>query len=166
MTEQGIVFKRADELKPGDLVVSGGKYDVESTVDEEYFWALGVLTSDGAIDQMKNGVYRVRLFKSSREVTDRLAAVLNTTDKLSNDSRFKTDIFEVNVYGEKAEQIYKEFDWGEPIKLVIINVSLNQCGVQATLIKFTTWQVYWTEMDGTIKRKINTSMIQYQNNWL
>jgi len=115
LTEQGIVFKRADELKPGDLVVSGGKYDVESTVDEEYFWALGVLTSDGAIDQMKNGVYRVRLFKSSREVTDRLAAVLNTTDKLSNDSRFKTDIFEVNVYGEKAEQIYKEFDWGEPI---------------------------------------------------
>lgn len=105
LTSDGIVYKRADELKINDAIISGTR--VTSIVKNDYAWALGVIISDGSIGlQSDKTNYRVRVNKSHENVIINVAKVFNIKYTQCSNKRYSIPVFEAAFCGKQAKDIY------------------------------------------------------------
>jgi len=105
LTEKGVVWRRADELKEGDLVIAG--YQNKTVCKDEFFWLLGLILSDGSFDNSHPKKYsRLRIYKSNEEIIKRAASVLESNYCLSGDKRYRSKVWEVCKVGQKVDELF------------------------------------------------------------
>ncbi len=114
--------KRADELKKGDyLLISNPSIQKEwpfsekwqagdLTIDEEMAWLSGFFSTDGSIDETKQGL-RVRFFSSEKEIVDRTLKILKEKTGIdyavSVDERSLHPVTRIAVYNKKMTEALK-----------------------------------------------------------
>jgi ribonucleoside-diphosphate reductase alpha chain len=120
-----ILEKRADELKPGDHIISSNPSlrdnwaysknhiieDIE--INDEFAWLIGLFCTDGSLDETKQGL-RFRLFSSDKEIIERaldiLEKITGTRYAISYDTRTKSTVMRIAVYDQKITNIIKELN--------------------------------------------------------
>lgn len=114
--------KRADELKNGDyLLISNPSIQEkwpfsekwragELIVDEEMAWLSGLFSTDGSIDETKQGL-RVRFFSSETEIVDKTLRILEEKTGIryavSVDERSLHPVTRIAVYNKKMTEALK-----------------------------------------------------------
>ncbi len=114
--------KRADELKGGDyLLISNPSIREEwpfsekwlvgdLIVDEKMAWLSGLFSTDGSLDETKQGL-RVRLFSSEKEIVDKSLAVIEEKTGIryatSIDERSLHPVTRITIYNKRMTEALK-----------------------------------------------------------
>lgn len=103
-----IVEKRADDLKPRDLIIGSGKLFQEDIKFNPDAWLAGFLISDGAFDTANEGTtLRLRVVKSYESVIKRAAEIIGCKYGISKDLRYEVDCYAFELYGKDAAPYFK-----------------------------------------------------------
>lgn len=103
LTENGIEERRTDELKLGDLIISGGQEHVWE--NDDFYWLLGLIVSDGSLDDSINGS-RLRICKSNEPVIKRAAKIIGCNYNLSTDKRYNVEVWELSKVGKYIDDTF------------------------------------------------------------
>lgn len=123
LTPTGIKFVRADELKEGDLIVSGEAVNSEliksiSSADDndaKSAWLYGLITADGGFDNVQKGRYhRCRIVKNNELVISKAAQILGVSYRKYNRNGGQ-DTYEVTKIGKTAATLYGDFLYDVPV---------------------------------------------------
>lgn len=107
LTDNGIEWKKAGELKEGDLVISGKQKRI--TCKSDFFWLLGLIVSDGAFDNSHPKKYsRLRINKSNEDIIKRAASMLKANYNLSHDKRYRSNVWEICKVGREVDNLFGE----------------------------------------------------------
>ncbi|NYZ74124.1 hypothetical protein H0O00_03200 [Candidatus Micrarchaeota archaeon] len=120
-----IVEKRADEIKQNDLIMISNpsisrnwvfKHDrvVEGIeLDEQFAWLAGIFSTDGSIDEIRQGL-RLRIFSSDEEIIrSALDAIERVTGKryaVETDYRSKTPVMRLTAYDKGLTDAIKKLN--------------------------------------------------------
>lgn len=120
-----VIEKRADELKQNDLLIISNPslkenwvytdyWDVENIrVDEEMAWLAGLFSTNGSLDETKQGL-RLRFFSSDQEIIDKaLKIIKEKTGKnysVQTDTRSKLPVMRIAVYDQSLTALIKKLN--------------------------------------------------------
>jgi ribonucleoside-diphosphate reductase alpha chain len=122
-----VIEKRADELEVGDMLVCSnpslkenwpydGHWDLEGLeLDEEMAWLAGIFSTDGSLDEPKQGL-RLRIFSSDQEIIDKALTIIEKkTGKryaVETDRRSRSPVMRITVYNRILCDAIKKLNRG------------------------------------------------------